>query len=139
KNEPTKIIFPKTGSATSKRVATIAAIAQHVIEWVFILLCHCYAGRPDVQVPRWVGSSYPGSIRLRRPSKISIFERSPIGALNFRQTAFLRILANSKRTSMNLSDIRHLFDYTVWANSLVMEAADELPDEGLRSDVGISD
>ena len=39
---------------------------------------------------------------------------------------------------MNLSDIRHLFDYTEWANDLAMEAADELPDEDLRRDVGIS-
>ena len=39
---------------------------------------------------------------------------------------------------MNLHDIRHLFDYTEWANDLAMEAADELPDEDLRRDVGIS-
>ncbi|HBB98504.1 MAG TPA: hypothetical protein DC054_24240 [Blastocatellia bacterium] len=39
---------------------------------------------------------------------------------------------------MNLSDIRHLFDYTEWANDLAMEAADELPDEDLLRDVGIS-
>jgi len=39
---------------------------------------------------------------------------------------------------MNLSDIRHLFDYTEWANYLAMEAADELPDEDLRRDFGIS-
>src|SRR5262249_51014351 len=39
---------------------------------------------------------------------------------------------------MNLSDIRQLFDYTEWANDLAMEAADELPDEELRRDVGIS-
>jgi len=39
---------------------------------------------------------------------------------------------------MNLSDIRHLFDYTEWANDLAMEAADELPDEDLRRDVRIS-
>ena len=39
---------------------------------------------------------------------------------------------------MNLSDIRHLFDYTEWANDLAMEAADELPDEDLHRDVGIS-
>jgi uncharacterized damage-inducible protein DinB len=39
---------------------------------------------------------------------------------------------------MNLADIRHLFDYTEWANDLAMEAADKLPDEDLRRDVGIS-
>jgi uncharacterized damage-inducible protein DinB len=39
---------------------------------------------------------------------------------------------------MNLSDIRHLFDYTEWANDLAMGAADELPDEDLRRDVRIS-
>src|SRR2546423_8210757 len=39
---------------------------------------------------------------------------------------------------MNLTDIRHLFDYTEWANDLAMEAADELPDEDLRREVGIS-
>jgi uncharacterized damage-inducible protein DinB len=39
---------------------------------------------------------------------------------------------------MNLSDVRHLFDYTEWANDLAMEAADELPDEALRRDFGIS-
>jgi len=39
---------------------------------------------------------------------------------------------------MNLSDIRHLFDYTEWANGLAMNAAAELSEEGLRRDVGIS-
>lgn len=39
---------------------------------------------------------------------------------------------------MNLSDIRRLFDYTEWANDLAMEAADQLPDEHLRRDFGIS-
>lgn len=39
---------------------------------------------------------------------------------------------------MNLSDVRHLFDYTEWANGLAMNAAMELSDEGLRRDVGIS-
>jgi uncharacterized damage-inducible protein DinB len=39
---------------------------------------------------------------------------------------------------MNLQDIRHLFDYTEWANDLAMEAADELADEQLRRDFGIS-
>ena len=39
---------------------------------------------------------------------------------------------------MNLSDIRHLFDYTEWANELVLSAAAELSDENLRRDVGIS-
>lgn len=40
--------------------------------------------------------------------------------------------------TMNLSDIRHLFDYTEWANDLAMDASDEIPDEGLRHDFGIS-
>lgn len=39
---------------------------------------------------------------------------------------------------MNLSDVRHLFDYTEWANALAMEAAGKLTDENLRRDVGIS-
>jgi len=39
---------------------------------------------------------------------------------------------------VNLSDIRHLFDYTEWANRLAMDAAAKLPDEDLRRDVGIS-
>lgn len=39
---------------------------------------------------------------------------------------------------MNLSDIRHLFDYTEWANALAMDAAAKLTDEDLRRDVGIS-
>ncbi len=39
---------------------------------------------------------------------------------------------------MNLSDIRHLFDYTEWANALAMDAAAKLSDENLRRDCGIS-
>ena len=39
---------------------------------------------------------------------------------------------------MNLQDIRHLFDYTEWANDLAMEAADELPDSDLHRETGIS-
>ncbi len=39
---------------------------------------------------------------------------------------------------MNLSDIRHLFDYTEWANDLAREAAAKLSDEDMRRDVGIS-
>ena len=39
---------------------------------------------------------------------------------------------------MNLWDIKHLFNYTEWANSLAMDAAAQLPDEYLRRDVGIS-
>jgi len=39
---------------------------------------------------------------------------------------------------MNLSDIRHLFDYTEWANELAMDAADNLTDEQLQRDFGIS-
>ena|ERR1700686_631593 len=39
---------------------------------------------------------------------------------------------------MNRSDIRHLFDYTEWANGLAMNAATELSEENLLRDVGIS-
>lgn len=39
---------------------------------------------------------------------------------------------------MNLSDIKHLFDYTEWANQLAMDAAAKLPEEDLGRDVGIS-
>src|SRR5260370_4985412 len=39
---------------------------------------------------------------------------------------------------MNLSDIRHLFEYTEWANGLAMNAAAELSEENLRRDFGIS-
>lgn len=39
---------------------------------------------------------------------------------------------------MNLSDIRHLFDYTEWANDLALKAASELSDENLRHDFKIS-
>jgi uncharacterized damage-inducible protein DinB len=39
---------------------------------------------------------------------------------------------------MNLSDIRRLFDYTEWANDLAMKAADQLAEENLRRDVGVS-
>ena len=39
---------------------------------------------------------------------------------------------------MNLPDIRHLFDYTEWANVLATDAAAKLSDENLRRDVRIS-
>ena len=39
---------------------------------------------------------------------------------------------------MNLSDIRHLFDYTEWANELMLNAAAELSDEDIRRDFKIS-
>jgi uncharacterized damage-inducible protein DinB len=39
---------------------------------------------------------------------------------------------------MNLTDIRHLFDYTEWANALAMNAAANLSEEDLRRDVSIS-
>jgi uncharacterized damage-inducible protein DinB len=39
---------------------------------------------------------------------------------------------------MNQSDIKHLFDYTKWANDLALNAAAELSDEGLCRDFGIS-
>lgn len=39
---------------------------------------------------------------------------------------------------MNQPDIRHLFDYTEWANELAVAAAAQLSDDDLRRDVGIS-
>src|SRR5438874_2844535 len=39
---------------------------------------------------------------------------------------------------MNQSDIRHLIDYTEWANGLALNAAAQLSDEHLRRDVQIS-
>ena len=39
---------------------------------------------------------------------------------------------------MDLTDIKHLFTYTEWANDLAMEAAGKLSDDNLRRDVGIS-
>ena len=39
---------------------------------------------------------------------------------------------------MNIQDIRRLFDYTEWANQLAMDAANRLPEEDLRRDVGCS-
>ena len=39
---------------------------------------------------------------------------------------------------MNKSDIRHLFDYTEWANGLALEAARKLSDENLRRNFQIS-
>jgi uncharacterized damage-inducible protein DinB len=39
---------------------------------------------------------------------------------------------------MNLADVRHLFDYTEWANGLALEAAAQLRDEDLVRDVNIS-
>jgi uncharacterized damage-inducible protein DinB len=39
---------------------------------------------------------------------------------------------------MDLLDVRHLFDYTEWANNLAMDAADNLSDEQLQRDFGIS-
>ena len=39
---------------------------------------------------------------------------------------------------MNLSDTRHLFDYTEWANGLALDAAAKLSAENLQRDVGIS-
>lgn len=39
---------------------------------------------------------------------------------------------------MNLADIKRLFDYTEWANDLVMQAAAKLRDGDLRREVGIS-
>jgi len=39
---------------------------------------------------------------------------------------------------MNIKDIRHLFDYTEWANDLAINAAAKLSDQQLRQEVGIS-
>jgi uncharacterized damage-inducible protein DinB len=39
---------------------------------------------------------------------------------------------------MDLIDVRHLFDYTEWANSLALSAAADLSEENLRRDFGIS-
>lgn len=39
---------------------------------------------------------------------------------------------------MNVADIRHLFDYTEWANGLALDAAAQLSEEQLRQDFGIS-
>ena len=39
---------------------------------------------------------------------------------------------------MNLTDIRHLFDYTEWANGLALNAAAELTEENMRRDFNIS-
>jgi uncharacterized damage-inducible protein DinB len=39
---------------------------------------------------------------------------------------------------MNLTDVKHLFNYTEWANDLVLDAANRLSDVDLRRDVGIS-
>ena len=39
---------------------------------------------------------------------------------------------------MDVSDIQRLFGYMEWANDLAMEAANKLPEESLRRDVGIS-
>lgn len=39
---------------------------------------------------------------------------------------------------MNPADIRRLFDYTEWANSLALDAAANLSDENLRRDFNIS-
>src|SRR3979409_2266063 len=39
---------------------------------------------------------------------------------------------------MDRSDIRHLLDYTEWANGLALGAAAELSEEDRRRDVGIS-
>ena len=39
---------------------------------------------------------------------------------------------------MNLVDVRHLFDYTEWANGLALGAAAELSAENLRRDFNIS-
>src|SRR6266446_802819 len=42
------------------------------------------------------------------------------------------------KQTMNLADVRHLFDYTEWANGLSLDAAAKLSDEDLRRNVNIS-
>jgi uncharacterized damage-inducible protein DinB len=39
---------------------------------------------------------------------------------------------------MNLVDVKHLFDYTEWANGLALDAAGKLSEEDLRRDFNIS-
>jgi uncharacterized damage-inducible protein DinB len=39
---------------------------------------------------------------------------------------------------VNIKEVRFLFDYTEWANGLVLEAASQLSEEELLRDVGIS-
>ena len=39
---------------------------------------------------------------------------------------------------MNLVDVKHLFDYTEWANGLALNAARKLSEEDLRRDFNIS-
>ncbi|MDX6403044.1 MAG: hypothetical protein QOH70_499 [Blastocatellia bacterium] len=39
---------------------------------------------------------------------------------------------------MDLIDVRHLFDYTEWANGLALSTAADLSEENLRRDFGIS-
>ena len=39
---------------------------------------------------------------------------------------------------MDLTDVKHLFDYTEWANTLAMDAAAQLSNDDLRRDFGIS-
>ena len=39
---------------------------------------------------------------------------------------------------MDLTDVKHLFDYTEWANDLAIEAAGQLSGDHLRRDFGIS-
>ena len=39
---------------------------------------------------------------------------------------------------MDLNDIKHLFNYTEWANDLALQSAAKLSDEHLRRDVAIS-
>lgn len=39
---------------------------------------------------------------------------------------------------MNIKDVRFLFDYTEWANHLVLDAASSLTDEEVRRDVAVS-
>src|ERR1700752_5523601 len=47
-------------------------------------------------------------------------------------------MSDDSLAHMDLSDIKNLLNYTEWANELAMDAANRLPDESLRRDVGIS-
>src|SRR5215470_17121575 len=41
-------------------------------------------------------------------------------------------------TTMTVTEFRHLYDYTEWANALVLDAAEKLSSEQLLRDAGIS-
>ena len=49
-----------------------------------------------------------------------------------------KLRLNLTEVSMDLTDINSLFNYTEWANNLVLDVAANLADDNLRRDVGIS-